>query len=64
MSQKVKYTEKELEQLKAGYTPTASEEVRKAQVETLAADMNRKTASIRAKLSAMKLYVAAKKKSK
>jgi len=53
----VNYTATDIEQLTAGYDPTAEQDVRKAQVKTLAAELGRKDASIIAKLVNLDLYV-------
>jgi hypothetical protein len=52
----VNYTDAMVEALYAGYDPTASDEVRKAQVKALAVEVGRSEPSVRAKLTREKIY--------
>lgn len=59
MSEKVvNYTEEMVATLYAVYDPKADEEARKAQIVALAEELGKSPASIRAKLTREKLYVA------
>jgi hypothetical protein len=58
------YSATDIEQLLAGYDPKATEETRNAQVQELASDMGRKTASIIAKLVNLGVYVKKAPKAK
>jgi hypothetical protein len=54
----VNYTDEMVARLREGYDPSASDEVRRAQVAQLADELGKSAASIRAKLTSEGIYVA------